>query len=327
MRLGDTGSSQTSPAAMSSVGTPACIMMLAAAELVFASVYAAQADFFLFADLTHSLDGGDILPYERTRADAVTTPVGDFSARYALNANSVSALVDAMQACAPKILAMYIASSDARAVRLTRTTGWLGAVSFVEEFWSARPTYVSLDGGDGELVTRALQTHINLHLIMGDCDDGIDEGFKLDCSLKQHHAPWSTVENIFAEKERVPVPDLIVLCSSSDALPGDLSAYLMRARTQRSASARYVAAYVSASESPFSVRRVLLGFNQVGLDPSSAAMAGVGAYHCNMMCDTQVNMFVSLLLSWTLSLTILLGYGFLHSLDTPVHCFRNQVRS
>ena len=55
---------------MSSVGTPACIMMLAAVELVFASVYAAQADFFLFADLTHSLDGGDILPYERTRADA-----------------------------------------------------------------------------------------------------------------------------------------------------------------------------------------------------------------------------------------------------------------
>lgn len=317
----------TSPALMSSVGTPACLMGLAVVELVFASVHAAQSGVMLFADRTHSLDGGDILPYERTRADAVTTPVGDYSARYALNANSVSTLVDAMQACPSKILAMYIASNDASAVRLTRTTGWLGAVSFVEEFWSAMPTHVSLDGGDDELVTRTQQTHINLHLIMGDCDDGIGEGFKLDCSLKQHHAPWSTVENIFAEKERVPVPYLIVLCSSSDALPGDLSAYLMRARTQRSASVRYVAAFVSASKSPFSVRRVMLGFNQVGLDPSSAAMAGVGAHHCDMMCDAQVNTFSSLLLSWTLSLSILLGYGLLHSLDTPVHCFRNQVRS
>ena len=312
---------------MSSEGTPACLMMLAVLELVFASVHAAQAGVMLFADRTHSLDGGDILPYERTRADAVTTPVGDFSARYASNSNSVSALLDAMQAYPPKILAMYIASSDASAVRLTRTTGWLGAVSFVEEFWSAMPTHVSLDGGDDELVTRTLQTHINLHSIMGDCDDGIGEGFKLDCSLKQHHASWSTVENIFAEKERVPVPDLIVLCSSSDALPGDLGAYLMRARMQRSASARYVAAYASASKSPFSVRRVLLGFNQIGLDPSSAAMAAVGTYHCDMMCDAQVNMFGSLLLSWTLSLTILLGYGLLHSLDTPVHCFRNHVRT
>ena len=108
-------------------------MMLAVLELVFASVHAAQAGVMLFADRTHSLDGGDILPYERTRADAVTTPVGDFSARYASNSNSVSALLDAMQAYPPKILAMYIASSDASAVRLTRTTGWLGAVSFVEE--------------------------------------------------------------------------------------------------------------------------------------------------------------------------------------------------
>ena len=53
----------------------------------------------------------------------------------------------------------------------------------------------------------------------------------------------------------------------------------------------------------------------------------MGYYDCDMMCDAQVNMFGSLLLSWTLSLTILLGYGLLHSLDTPVHCFRNHVRT
>ena len=74
---------------------------------------------------------------------------------------------------------------------------------------------------------------------------------------------------------------------------------------------------------PVRKRRMLLDFDVVGLELSLVDVAREEYFICDDTCNAQINAIGAAMLLWTLALTVMLGCGLLHNLDTPSYWFKN----
>ena len=296
-------------------------VLLAAAAVALASISFAQAGVaHLATDSAYFADGSDrdTVAHETFGADALADLVGDALAKMALDESSSIACVNkpGAQSCQLQTVAVHIASNEASAKDLTRATK-LGVLG------QAFRSHVPLEGSSNELVARMLEPHSSRRFIVGDCEGRHNTGFKSVNSPKQHLPGGRAAQNTVSSDAWDRTPHDILICGSSDTLTGDASVFLNRASAVKSASAGYVATFIAASMTPVRKRRMLLDFDVVGLELSLVDVAREEYFICDDTCNAQINAIGAAMLLWTLALTVMLGCGLLHNLDTPSYWFKN----
>ena len=306
---------------MDTRGSLALPALLAAVAVALASISFAQAGVALLAtDSAYFADGSDrdTEAHETFGADALADLVGDALAKMASDESSSIAGVNkpGARSCQLQTVAVYIASNEASAKDLTRATklGVLGR---------AFRSHVPLEGSSNELVARMLEPHSSRRFIVGDCEDRHNTGFKSVNSAKQYLAGGRAAQNTVSSDAWDRTPRDILICGSSDTLTGDASVFLSRESAVKSASAGYVATFIAASMTPVRKQRMLLDFDVVGLELSLVDVAREEYFICDDTCNAQINAIGAAMLLWTLALTVMLGCGLLHNLDTPSHWFKN----
>ena len=258
------------------------------------------------------------MAHETFGADALAYLVGDALAKMASDESSSIACVNkpGAQSCQLQTVAVHIASNEASAKDLTRATK-LGVLG------QAFRSHVPLEGSSNELVARMLEPHSSRRFIVGDCEGRHNTGFKSVNSPKQHLPGGRAAQNTVSSDAWDRTPHDILICGSSDTLTGDASVFLSRASAVKSASAGYVATFIAASMTPVRKRRMLLDFDVVGLELSLVDVAREEYFICDDTCNAQINAIGAAMLLWTLALTVMLGCGLLHNLDTPSYWFKN----